>query len=51
MVLVSLYNRVKPLIWLVNQCGKSTVALGAEWDLGANGRIVGGSIKFSGATE
>ena len=27
-------------------CGKSTVALGIMRDLGANGRIVGGSIRF-----
>lgn len=29
-------------------CGKSTVALGIMQDLGRNGRIVGGSIKFKG---
>ena len=29
-------------------CGKSTVALGVMRDLGTNGRIVGGSIKFKG---
>ena len=29
-------------------CGKSTVALGVMQDLGANGRIVGGQIKFKG---
>ena len=29
-------------------CGKSTVALGIMQDLGVNGRIVGGSIKFKG---
>ena len=29
-------------------CGKSTVALGVMRDLGVNGRIVGGSIKFKG---
>ena len=29
-------------------CGKSTVALGVMMDLGKNGRIVGGSIKFKG---
>jgi len=29
-------------------CGKSTVALGVMQDLGTNGRIVGGSIKFKG---
>jgi len=29
-------------------CGKSTVALGVMQDLGVNGRIVGGSIKFNG---
>jgi peptide/nickel transport system ATP-binding protein len=29
-------------------CGKSTVALGIMRDLGNNGRIVGGSIKFKG---
>ncbi|MEL6235948.1 MAG: ABC transporter ATP-binding protein, partial [Pseudomonadota bacterium] len=29
-------------------CGKSTVALGVMQDLGGNGRIVGGSIKFKG---
>ncbi len=29
-------------------CGKSTVALGVMRDLGKNGRIVGGSIKFKG---
>ncbi|MEM7073260.1 MAG: ATP-binding cassette domain-containing protein, partial [Pseudomonadota bacterium] len=29
-------------------CGKSTVALGIMRDLGVNGRIVGGSIKFRG---
>ena len=30
-------------------CGKSTVALGVMQDLGVNGRIVGGSIKFKGS--
>ena len=29
-------------------CGKSTVALGVMQDLGVNGRIVGGSVKFKG---
>lgn len=29
-------------------CGKSTVALGVMQDLGVNGRIVAGSIKFKG---
>jgi peptide/nickel transport system ATP-binding protein len=29
-------------------CGKSTVALGVMQDLGVNGRIVGGNIKFKG---
>ncbi|MDE0304643.1 MAG: ABC transporter ATP-binding protein [Albidovulum sp.] len=29
-------------------CGKSTVALGVMRDLGINGKIVGGSIKFKG---
>ncbi len=29
-------------------CGKSTVALGVMRDLGQNGRIVGGSIRFKG---
>lgn len=29
-------------------CGKSTVALGVMQDLGVNGEIVGGSIKFKG---
>jgi peptide/nickel transport system ATP-binding protein len=29
-------------------CGKSTVALGVMQDLGTNGRIVSGSIKFKG---
>ncbi|GGL77619.1 dipeptide ABC transporter ATP-binding protein [Wenxinia marina] len=29
-------------------CGKSTVALGVMQDLGTNGRIVGGSIRFKG---
>lgn len=29
-------------------CGKSTVALGVMQDLGANGRVVGGTIKFKG---
>ncbi|MBK5927581.1 ABC transporter ATP-binding protein [Rhodobaculum claviforme] len=29
-------------------CGKSTVALGVMRDLGANGRITGGSIRFKG---
>ena len=29
-------------------CGKSTVALGVMRDLGVNGRIVGGSIRFRG---
>ncbi|KIC14296.1 dipeptide ABC transporter ATP-binding protein [Leisingera sp. ANG-Vp] len=29
-------------------CGKSTVALGVMQDLGKNGRIVGGNIKFKG---
>ena len=27
-------------------CGKSTVALGVMQDLGVNGKIVGGTIKF-----
>ena len=29
-------------------CGKSTVALGVMQDLGVNGRVVGGNIKFKG---
>ncbi len=29
-------------------CGKSTVALGVMRDLGANGRIVGGTVRFKG---
>ena len=29
-------------------CGKSTVALGVMQDLGVNGRIVEGTIKFKG---
>ena len=29
-------------------CGKSTVALAVMQDLGKNGRIVAGSIKFKG---
>lgn len=29
-------------------CGKSTVALGVMQDLGKNGRVVGGSIRFKG---
>ncbi|NKX45987.1 ABC transporter ATP-binding protein [Roseicyclus persicicus] len=29
-------------------CGKSTVALGVMQDLGVNGRIVGGSIRYKG---
>ena len=29
-------------------CGKSTVALGVMRDLGRNGRIVGGTVKFKG---
>ena len=29
-------------------CGKSTVALGVMQDLGVNGRIVGGTIRFNG---
>ena len=29
-------------------CGKSTVALGVMQDLGVNGRIVGGAIRFKG---
>lgn len=29
-------------------CGKSTVALGIMQDLGVNGRIVGGSVKYKG---
>ena len=29
-------------------CGKSTVALGVMQDLGVNGSIVGGKIKFKG---
>ena len=29
-------------------CGKSTVALGVMQDLGVNGRIVGGTIKYKG---
>ena len=32
-------------------CGKSTVALGVMQDLGVNGRIVGGSIKFKGEEQ
>jgi ABC-type dipeptide/oligopeptide/nickel transport system ATPase component len=32
-------------------CGKSTVALGVMRDLGKNGRIVGGSIRFKGRVE
>ena len=31
-----------------SRCGKSTFALGVMQDLGVNGRIVGGSIKFKG---
>ena len=45
---MSRYNRVKPLDWLRIRVGKSTVALGVMQDLGVNGRIVGGSIKFKG---
>ena len=30
-------------------CGKSTVALGVMQDLGVNGRVVGGTIKFKGS--
>ncbi|SHJ26493.1 peptide/nickel transport system ATP-binding protein [Shimia gijangensis] len=44
--------RVKPgeAVGLVGEsgCGKSTVALGVMQDLGKNGRVVGGSIKFKG---
>ncbi|MFW8634546.1 dipeptide ABC transporter ATP-binding protein [Cribrihabitans pelagius] len=44
--------RVQPgeAVGLVGEsgCGKSTVALGVMQDLGKNGRIVGGSIKFKG---
>ena len=29
-------------------CGKSTVALGVMQDLGVNGKVVDGSIKFKG---
>jgi len=29
-------------------CGKSTVALGVMRDLGVNGRIVGGTVRFKG---
>ena len=29
-------------------CGKSTVALGVMQDLGVNGKVVGGTIKFKG---
>jgi len=29
-------------------CGKSTVALGIMQDLGVNGKIVGGSVKYKG---
>ncbi|HBB83141.1 MAG TPA: ABC transporter ATP-binding protein, partial [Sulfitobacter sp.] len=29
-------------------CGKSTVALGVMQDLGVNGRVVGGTIRFKG---
>ena len=29
-------------------CGKSTVALGVMQDLGVNGRVVGGTIKYKG---
>ncbi|WP_127112241.1 dipeptide ABC transporter ATP-binding protein [Shimia sediminis] len=44
--------RVQPgeAVGLVGEsgCGKSTVALGVMQDLGKNGRIVGGNIKFKG---
>ncbi|MGB0959965.1 MAG: dipeptide ABC transporter ATP-binding protein [Halocynthiibacter sp.] len=44
--------RVQPgeAVGLVGEsgCGKSTVALGVMRDLGVNGAIVGGSIKFKG---
>ncbi|WP_299350397.1 ABC transporter ATP-binding protein [uncultured Shimia sp.] len=44
--------RVQPgeAVGLVGEsgCGKSTVALGVMQDLGKNGRIVGGTIKFKG---
>ncbi len=44
--------RVQPgeAVGLVGEsgCGKSTVALGVMQDLGVNGRIVGGTIKFKG---
>ncbi|MFW8592951.1 dipeptide ABC transporter ATP-binding protein [Cribrihabitans neustonicus] len=44
--------RVQPgeAVGLVGEsgCGKSTVALGVMQDLGKNGRIVGGSIRFKG---
>ena len=32
----------------VSGCGKSTVALGVMQDLGLNGKVVSGSIKFKG---
>ncbi len=44
--------RVQPgeAVGLVGEsgCGKSTVALGVMQDLGKNGRVVGGTIKFKG---
>lgn len=46
----SVHVRPGEAVGLVGEsgCGKSTVALGVMQDLGKNGRVVGGSIKFKG---
>ena len=47
---VSIQINKGEMIGLVGEsgCGKSTVALGVMQDLGVNGKIVDGSIKFKG---